>query len=308
MQRKIIKQGADSYTVTLPRAWVKESGLTGGDLLTLSELDGTLVLSPEKAAPKPRMITVDLKTRSHRDILNTLNQSYRKGFDKITLHYSKQTDLAEINRIVKNTMLGFEVTIEEKGTCTIENIAEPSPDKFETIFKKLSYLFKTEAREIISDIKTNNFQTLLREQQKNQIHLYTNYLRRTLICSRAETKANSHLLYYIISQLSLAQHSYYYLHERTSKQKKQLSKKVIDQLEMTLELSSLLFDALFKKDMAFSFRIQELKKNYYEKFFTTTATQCVGTDVIGISHTSEIVLLLHMAGTAALGYLFTPQE
>lgn len=308
MQRKLIKQGTDSYTVTLPRAWVKENGLSSGDLLDFTEADGALVVLPKARTPKPRVITIDVKGRSHRDILNALNQSYRKGFDHVTLAFSRKEELSEIKRVVKTTMLGFEVTIESKGTCTVENIAEPAPDKFETIFKKLFYLIKSEATEIIDDLRSARYNTELRLQQKQSIDLYTNYLRRTLICHRIDTKANSHLLYQIIGLLSGAHHSYYYLHQRVGKpgQRDKLSKKITDELHSTVELLSLLFDSLFKKNLDSAFKIQTLKQEYSDHFFAVQGPTFSGINVIGLYHVSEIVRHIQIAGTLAIGYLFSP--
>ena len=48
MKRKIIKQGHNTLTVTLPSKWVKDLNLSAGDEIELIEKDKSILITSEK--------------------------------------------------------------------------------------------------------------------------------------------------------------------------------------------------------------------------------------------------------------------
>jgi phosphate uptake regulator len=62
MRRKIIKQGNNSYTLTLPIKWVKEYNLDGADEVEIIEEEGSLkIVSEQKKIKKEISITINNK-------------------------------------------------------------------------------------------------------------------------------------------------------------------------------------------------------------------------------------------------------
>ena len=141
MKRKIIRLGQATYVMSLPSKWIRESNLNKGDYIEVEEKDGNLIISTQKAAQRTE-VTLDLHNFNERTIQNVLNQTYRKGFDVIRLKYATSEQLKSVRRITKETLLGFEVVKEEKGFCTLENIAEPSVEKYDVILRKLFLVIK----------------------------------------------------------------------------------------------------------------------------------------------------------------------
>src|SRR3989338_2947454 len=246
MKRRIIKLVQATYVTSLPSKWIRQFKLDKGDYIEMDEKDGALIISTQKIAPQSA-ITIDLQDFNERTIRNVLNQIYRKGYDKLYLTFKKHEQLDIIRDITRETLLGFEVVKEEKNTCTLENIAEPSVEKYDVILRKLFLMIKTEAEEIVEEIEgkqeRNNKK---REINKNMIDNYTNFIRRLIIKYKIKGGKDSYLLYYLVSQLSLTHHGYYYLCANLYKQKITLSKETIGLLKDTITLYSTFYNAFFK--------------------------------------------------------------
>jgi antitoxin component of MazEF toxin-antitoxin module len=66
--RKLINFGKTSHVVSIPKAWLLKNKLNKGDTVSLQEVDGNLLLSPNtgqaKKEPKEIVINVDNKDKS----------------------------------------------------------------------------------------------------------------------------------------------------------------------------------------------------------------------------------------------------
>ena len=70
MKRRIIKQGNNSYTLTLPISWIKENHLRGGDEIEIDEEDSKLIISLSKDQRKVEIsLDVDVSNYNSRSII-----------------------------------------------------------------------------------------------------------------------------------------------------------------------------------------------------------------------------------------------
>lgn len=259
MRRNIIRQGNKSFTLTLPIDWVREHRLKGGEELNIEQEENKLVISLPKFS-KSLDVSIDLDLRDYKkiSILMIIHQCYRKGFDKISIRYKDKEQLDYIKWIAKNTLLGFEVVNETGEICVLQNIAEPSPEKFDVILRKLFLLIKDEANEIYLSLKAKNIKDFeKREDARNACDNFTNYIRRVIAKNRLGSR-NSYLLYYFIANLSWIQHSFYYFYKVCFKEKiKNVSNDVLDLLYKTIELYDFMYKCFYKKDL---FAVNEVRK------------------------------------------------
>ena len=92
MLRKIIKQGHNTLTVTLPREWVKKFNLKQGDEISISERDNGLFVSSEKK-------DVELETSFNIEgmdvptIWKYIMGVYREGYDKVTIKFNPNSTI-----------------------------------------------------------------------------------------------------------------------------------------------------------------------------------------------------------------------
>jgi phosphate uptake regulator len=84
MKRKVIKQGYNTLTVTLPTDWTKKFNIKPGDEVDIIEQGRGLQVSTEKG-PNLSTITIDISRLSPAVIWRYLLAAYRAGYDEITI-------------------------------------------------------------------------------------------------------------------------------------------------------------------------------------------------------------------------------
>ncbi|MBW2999123.1 hypothetical protein KY339_00495 [Candidatus Woesearchaeota archaeon] len=271
MKRKIIKLGQATYVASLPSKWIRKYNLEKGDYLTVEESEDSLVFSAKEKLVKIELtIDLDVSNYNRRTIFIMLHQAYRKGFDKLKVKFKDKEQLEIIRRITKDTLLGFEVVKEEDNKCVLQNIAEPSPEKFDVILRKEMLLIKEDINGIHESFKNNTFEMQKREDVKESFDNFNNFARRVIIKNKVEGPKNSYLLYYFVSQLSLIQHGYYYLYKLYNKeQPKKIDKVLLELLKKTNDVYDLLYQSFYKKDIALAHKTRkesdDIQKDIYKE-------------------------------------------
>ncbi|MEK6868436.1 MAG: hypothetical protein AABX98_06450, partial [Nanoarchaeota archaeon] len=116
MKRKLIKQGAGGFTVTLPINWIREHNLKQSDEVESEETEeGILISSGIKK--KEKSIELDITKYDKRMLLNLLNQSYRLGYDTIRVQYNTQEQATWIEEMTA-TLLGLGYPLRQPRSCS----------------------------------------------------------------------------------------------------------------------------------------------------------------------------------------------
>ncbi len=176
----MIKQGASTLTISLPASWANKNNLKNGDELNCEELDDELLLQ-KQTIKKTR--TINFSENSHTFIRTSIIAAYCNNYNTIICYFSNEKIYLEINQIINNYLIGFDIVKKEKNHCIIQNITEPEIKQFDTIFKKVLFgvsLFieETESRcKEKTDFKSH-------KQTIANIHQYENF------CKRLITKRN----------------------------------------------------------------------------------------------------------------------
>ena len=100
MKRKVIKQGNDTLTITLPREWTKSYGIKAGDEIHLERRGNTLILSTDK------LFSFGRKSRDISNLKSVLPlvllHLYRKGYDEVELRFEKPETSIVIDNIIRS--------------------------------------------------------------------------------------------------------------------------------------------------------------------------------------------------------------
>ena len=86
MKRKIIKQGHNTLTVTLPAEWTKKLNLNAGDEVDLFEDNGSLTING-KQKNGFKSTSIDITGLSVPMLWRFFQSAYREGYDEIKLIY-----------------------------------------------------------------------------------------------------------------------------------------------------------------------------------------------------------------------------
>lgn len=137
MKRRVIKQGNNTLTITLPRDWCDRFAVKAGDELQLDESKQRLVVSKE-ASSGSREIKVDIPkdAKWHRLYLV---KPYIQGYDKIHVTFHDRKILEGIQRMT-TFLIGFEITAQGEKHCTLSNIANGIETEFDGMHTRLHHM------------------------------------------------------------------------------------------------------------------------------------------------------------------------
>lgn len=303
MRRKIIKQGNNSYTITLPIDWIRDEELKEGSEVEIERENSQLNISLTKEARRiQNKISLDLKDYNNRTIINILNQTYRKGYDLIVLNYHNKEQLESIKNNVKE-LFGFEIVDIKNNECILQNIAEPSGEKFDVILRKVFLIIKESSGEIFNELKNNKAENIKKlEEEKKTFDNYTNLCRRLIIRDKIKGK-DSYSLLIIVSRLSLIYHAYYYMYKAISNKKINLNEGIITLLSETNKMFDLFNDAFYKKDLETANKIGILKDKLLYSNLYSLLRKSKGEDNIVLYHLGEIIRLIHLASINLFGFV-----
>jgi len=180
MKRKIIKQGHNTLTMTLPSEWVKKLNLKAGDELNLIENSGSLEING-KQNNKKKSTTIDITGFRVPMLWRFFQGAYREGYDEIKLtfdpskkdyegvydYYSthigyskigmppaKQSVLNMVNELV-NRFIGIEIIDHGDNYIIIREMGEFSSKEFDNSLRRIFLLLQDLFDKIIGLIKEN---------------------------------------------------------------------------------------------------------------------------------------------------------
>ncbi len=292
MKRKLIKQGGGGYTVYLPKKWIDERHLKAGDEIEVDETENALVLSTEAKIKKHATLALTDETQ-HLMYLK-LSHIYRMGFDKITLTFKNKKTITDIQKIVSDYLLGFEITEKTENSCILENVAEPAEEKFSALLRRIFLQIKEMHALIAEDIMQN------KQLHKQEIQtLRISFDKHVFFCRRCISKKmnieeNSILHWELLTLLTHAQHGYYYLYHYYADNKKPLSqetKKVFALLENYFDY---IYKAYFEKNAEYLDSQQKLYHDINKNIFSLLEQN---KDTVILAYFKEIVRLLQVAGS-----------
>lgn len=139
MRRKIISQGNNSFTVTLPIGWIRECGLKGGEDVNIVEDEGKLVMSPE-IIKKKKEVSVLVDEEYEKNIRFLLNELYRQGYDKVKIQVKNKKTIEIIQSLVEILFFDMEIMEKTENSCVLEVISEPTLENYNSILKKMIFI------------------------------------------------------------------------------------------------------------------------------------------------------------------------
>jgi phosphate uptake regulator len=185
MKRKVIKQGHNTLTITLPCKWAKKQGINAGDEIDFEEKDNALLLSTDKQAPLLK-ITLDTTGVSIPVLWRHLISAYRAGYDEIIIRFDppeeknkevytgfgyqtlqwlfpkgilKLTPIEAIQALV-NRLVGVEIIDQKENYCVIKEMGETMFKEFDNSLRRIFLLILSMANEIYASYTTNKKEML----------------------------------------------------------------------------------------------------------------------------------------------------
>jgi phosphate uptake regulator len=165
MKRKIIRQGHNTLTMTLPAEWSKKLNLQAGDEVDLVEDSGSLIING-KQNNGFKSITIDITGLSIPMLWRFFQGAYREGYDEIKLKYEngdkrypsifdyyaskfeyskmgeKQRDKSALEMITDlvNRFIGIEIIDHGEDYVVIREMGDISSKEFDSSLRRIFLL------------------------------------------------------------------------------------------------------------------------------------------------------------------------
>lgn len=171
MRRKVIRQGHNTLTVTLPARWSAENKVKPGDELEINEENGSVIISPIRLDTAKRAEIKVMKPA--RLISRSICNLYRIGVDEISITYDDPIVIKDINAKLP-LLMGFEITAQDKEHTVLHNVMRIDDKEFGSSFRRYFLLTKTLAEESLKAAKNRRFNEMegLCELENAQNRLY----------------------------------------------------------------------------------------------------------------------------------------
>ncbi len=291
--------------ISLPANWVRQNNLDKGDEIDIEQADKDLIISTEVKKGEKKQITIQINNENKQDIKNILTHVYRKGFDKIIIKGINSDILKEIRNTTNQLLLGFELTQRNKNQYIIENISEPTEQKYELILQRIFSVIKETQDLIVQDFEQGKFQNIKEiEEIRNQQDKFILFCRRLLVKEKLEK--NTVLQWELLTFLMHIQHNYYYLYKYAEKNKIK-NKKITEMLSKLKEYFELFEQAFDKKSIAFIHKINTLKQEYQFGKCLVLIEKSKNKEAIVFSYIRELFRLVQIGTSPLLAELLEKQ-
>ncbi len=263
MKRKVVRQGAATLMVSLPSKWAHKVHLKKGDEIDIEESNGNLVISKEKVETK-KQTTINISSYSESSIRVALWNTYRAGYSRIVVNFSDEKQYKIVKDVIKNYVVGFDVTKKEKNSCIVENITEPAEEQFDVLFRKILYnislLINITEERLRNKQTSDNYNEIVLK-----IHQYDNFCRR-VIAKRNLSGSEAYLLWSFLTLLIHGQRELYHLNRYLDKNKVKFTN--FEFYGKLRKIFDLLNEGYVKKDLSKFEKIHELEKDIlYQEFY-----------------------------------------
>jgi phosphate uptake regulator len=165
MKRRIIKQGNNAYTLTLPVSWIRKNSLTPKDELDVSEHGRILKIFSERGSEKTKG-EIDVTGCDASSLWHVIRSLYEKGLDEIILNFKNlETDnfktkererTSEIIQECVNKLIGIEIIDRGHNFIKIKELAESKFDEFYPTLRRVFLLLIKASEDFSEGVETNS--------------------------------------------------------------------------------------------------------------------------------------------------------
>lgn len=253
--RKLINFGKTSYVISLPKTWIKKNNMKKGDLISVNEEDGGLVLFPRNTESENEIIQkteLDVSSMDSQIITRVIHGIYKKGIDEITVRFQKPEQLRTIQTLLSEGMIGFEIIKQEQNYCVIRAIARTFEEEFDSMLRR-TFLVQKSMLSGLSEIlgqKDKSTISSIRHLEKIN-NRYTGFCRRVLNRKSKKGKENITFLYAFITELERIADECKYVCDYVNKLKNlsSVNKNTIEVYKQLFDYFNSVYENFYKFDL-----------------------------------------------------------
>ncbi|MBI2572532.1 hypothetical protein HYV86_01620 [Candidatus Woesearchaeota archaeon] len=141
MERKLIKQGDNALTVTLPAKWLAQRGLKAGDTVSINEESTQITISTARKTGV-REIEVDLRGLERSAAFQKVISVYIEGHDLIVVNHSSAALIVDISK----ELMGMIIEKQTGSQSVLRNLIVVPEDNVEKILQRIRFMLLEQGR------------------------------------------------------------------------------------------------------------------------------------------------------------------
>lgn len=211
IKRRIIKQGHDTLTLTLPKSWCSKHQVKAGEELEVEEEGEILNILPNKNLLLPEIV-VDVRGLTPVTIWRHVASAYRAGYDQFRILFDNIKEKERYSAFSYNTLnflypmgekshepllgpieviqaminrcIGVEIIDQKENWCIVRELGETTYKEFDNALRRIFLLLLSLSEETMNYVKNGGEKEILKS-----IHIIdTNIDRFTDFCLRVLNK------------------------------------------------------------------------------------------------------------------------
>ncbi|MBI4182055.1 MAG: hypothetical protein HY520_03760 [Candidatus Aenigmarchaeota archaeon] len=284
-RRKVIRQGNDTLTLTLPRKWTSQMGIRGGDELDVEERGPVLTVT---AHGTPGMETVRIDAEEAGVLFKRiLTYLYRTGYDEVMVTFRAPGVVNRIQDIIAHTLMGFEIVAQGPGYCVIRNISVPVEAELDSLLRRTFLLLQSMAEGVNTQLAhPEALQDLRRLEDTN--NKFTTICRRILVTRGYRDPLQTARVYSLTTDLELLADEYKYLIDYAIQQKGiSPSPPVLAYLQDVGRMATKLYDLLFSFSLPGALEGYQQRKDLIDRGLRLLPTK-TGDNVVVVHYALRI--------------------
>ena len=226
MKRKVIRQGNNTLTITLPREWTTKHSIAAGGEIEMTMAEKSLILDPPSQEGH-RSISLNVDTLGRLCIAKLLIACYEQGYDTITLTFRPGTisswshgdeSITDVINFFTARLIGFEVLSQSERSLSITNISEQFSHADQVIYR-IFFLLKEyveQGTHALSDAKSD---LEMGESRHDAITKFVALASRIILNDGARPKNDAMHLFVIFQGLDKAADFIRYVYRNAKDQK-----------------------------------------------------------------------------------------
>lgn len=175
--RKLYLTGGSTYVVSLPKKWVKKSGLSRGDSVVITEREGSIIIEAGMVEKGPKEITVNVSEVPSVGALERLIIAYYLvGYDTIYIKLGRENhlDYKESIRKILNFLIGVEIVEDTGDSITMEILLDHQRMPTIQVLKRMHMINKSMLSDMVRAFDEGNLDLardiILREREIDRLY------------------------------------------------------------------------------------------------------------------------------------------
>lgn len=240
MERKLVKHGPNTLTVSLPSKWVKSHNLKNGQKITVNQLQEGLLITPQKRIFERIEITITKKEDWYLEKM--LRHLYTSGYDEIIINYEDKSQLKLIRESL-TLLTGLEVVESGTSFCRIRCTISLDESEYEQTVKRMLWIILSHFDYFIEDCQKGRLEMHAEVGETfNTFARLCNLCRRLINTRQVFDYTNSRYAYEFMNSLIEVSLNIRYSYDYLSRERK--ASLSIDELEFIKKVRNLYYDML----------------------------------------------------------------